>query len=282
MLYYQHKKSYLCTFMKKGVVLLSIISFLILFSSCKTEFEKIRSSGDFELMFEKAQKYYEEEEWLKAQTLYEQVLGNLRGKVEAEEVYFKYAFTHYHLRKYILASYYFRNFSSTFTASDLKEEAQFMTAYSNYKLSPSFRLDQKSTDDAIDGFQQFVNAFPGSERVDECNKLIDELRRKLEEKAYSEGQLYFDLRQFESSKHSFENLLKDFPETPDAEKVRFMIVQSSYMLAENSIFTRQVERFEKMLTDADLFKAKYPRSEFVSEVRSMENKAKKRIKELTK
>lgn len=268
--------------MSKGSIFLCICLLTSVFlTSCKTEFEKIRTSGDFELMFERAQKYYEDEEWLKAQTLYEQVLGNLRGKVEAEEVYFKYAYTHYHLKKYILASYYFSNFSTTFSASDMKEEAQFMSAYANYNLSPSFRLDQASTFEAIDGFQQFVNNYPQSERVEECNGLIDELRRKLELKAFNEGQLYFDLGQFQSAKHSFENLLKDFPETPDAEKVRYMIVKSSFMLAENSIFTKQVDRFKEMMKDADVFKSKYERSGYSSEISEMRRKAKKRIKELT-
>ena len=143
---------------------------------CKSEFEKIRASGDTDVMFKKAQEYYDQEEYLRAQTLYELIIPAYRGRPELEKVYFNYANTYYKLSKFVLASYYFNNFSSTFPTSKLKEEADFMAAYSNYQMSPSFRLDQTYTIKAIEELQTFTNAHPNSERVKECNRLIDEMR----------------------------------------------------------------------------------------------------------
>jgi outer membrane protein assembly factor BamD (BamD/ComL family) len=51
------------------------------------------------------------------------------------------------------------------------------------------------------------------------------LRRKLEEKAFAEGELYFNLRQYQSAVISFDNLLRDYPESPDAERVRYLIAK---------------------------------------------------------
>jgi len=266
--------------MSKSGLLFILISGLFFLTSCKTEFEKIRTSGDSDLMYKKAFEYYEAEEWLKAQTLFEQVLGSLRGKVESEQVYFNYANTHYKLKKYLLASYYFKNFSTTFGNSDLKEEAEFMSAYSNYRISPTHRLDQDATMKAIDGFQLFVNNYPESEKVEECNGLIDELRRKLEKKAFAEGELYYNLTQYQSAKHSFENLLKEFPESPDIEKVRFMIVKSSYLLAENSIYSKKKERYEEAVKAYELFVEKFPKSAYKKELKDILNKSQSRIKEL--
>ena len=152
---------------------------LVVLPSCKNEFEKIRASGDQEAIYEKAFEYYEKEDWVKAQSLFELIISTLRGKTQAEKVYFHYAYTHFHLRKYILAAYYFDNFSNTFTTSDLREEADFMSAYSNYQLSPSFRLDQTYTEQSIEGLQLFTNTYPNSERVAEANQLIDEMRKKI-------------------------------------------------------------------------------------------------------
>ena len=51
----------------------------ILFSSCKSEFEKVRTSSDPELILTKAFAYYEAEKYQRAQTLFDLVLTSLRG-----------------------------------------------------------------------------------------------------------------------------------------------------------------------------------------------------------
>lgn len=250
-------------------------------TACKSEFEKIRATSDPDTLYKKAFEYYENEEYLKSQTLFELVISNLRGKVEAEKVYFYYAYTHYKLRKYVLASYYFKNFSNTFPNSEYREEADFMSAYSNYQLSPTFRLDQTYTLKAIEGFQIFANTYPNSSRVAECNKLIDGMRKKLEKKAFSQAELYFDLQQYQSATHSFENILKDFPDTKDAEKIRYMIVKASYDLAVNSIYEKQVERFEDVIKNAELFLDRHDKSRYAKEVRSFKKNSTKKIKEFS-
>ena len=247
------------------VLLLSALGFI----SCKSEFEKIRVSGDTEKIYESALSLYEEGEWQKSQTLLELIIGAYRGRPELEDIYFKYAYTFYNEERYILASYYFNNFANTFTTSVLREDASFMSAYSNYQLSPVYRLDQSYTEKAIDEFQVFVNTYPESPRVEECNKLIDRMRKKLEKKAFETSKLYFELRQYQSATQSFENLLKDYPETNNAEQVRFLIVKSSYLLASNSIVEKQEERFNQTKEYANKFLEKYEKSDYYKEVREI-------------
>lgn len=248
--------------------------------SCKSEFEKIRSGGDAAKMLEAADKYYEEEEWQKAQTLYELIVGSYRGKKEAEDIYYKYAYTYYYLGRYLLSSYYFKNFSTTFGGSTKKEEADYMIAYSYYQLSPTYRLDQTNTNKAIESFQNFVNAYTQSPRVEQCNRLIDEMRLKLEKKSFEGGKLYFDLRQYQSATQTFENLLKDFPETPNAVEVRYMVVRAAFLLAENSFVERQQERYQDAEEKAEEFVARYDQGKFLKEVQNMLATTKKKLKQL--
>lgn len=255
--------------MNRLMVLLGSVCLLLL-SACKSEFERVRMSGDPELLYKKANDYYTAGEHQKAQALFELLQPAVRGTPRAEEVYFKYAYTYYQLNQFILASYYFKNFSQTYTNSPQREEADFMSAYSNYQLSPIFRLDQTYTTKAIDELQTFVNTYQRSNRVEECNKLIDELRAKLEKKAFEEGKLYFDLRMFQSATHVFENLLKDFPETKNVEEVRYMIVRSAFLLAENSVVDKQEERYQEVLTRATAFVARHPKSQYTREVASIQ------------
>lgn len=266
--------------MKKTVTYLLLSASLIGLGACRGDFEKIRSSGDWMTQYQEALKYYAKKDYLKASTLLELVIPQLRGKKEAEDVYYKYAYCHFYLGKYILASHYFKNFAATFPNSTLREEVDYMSAYAQYMLSPSFRLDQKYTNDAIEGLQIFVNTYPTSERVKECNQLIDELRSKLETKAFAEGQLYFDLRQYQSAMQSFENLLKDFPETSNAEQVRYMIVKSSYMLAENSIYEKRADRLKNVVTRYNEFIVKYPKSKYKKELDAYRKDANKKLKSM--
>lgn len=245
-----------------------LLGSIIVLGACKSEFEKIRTNPDPEFLYKKAFEYYEQEEYNKAQTIYELIINGLRGKAEAEKVYFYYAYTHFHQEKYVLASYYFKNFVTTYGNSPLKEEAEYMSAYSYYKLSPIFRLEQSASTQAIDGFQLFINTYPNSERVAEANTLIDELRAKLERKEFSIGQLYYDTKQYQSATRVFENMLKDYPDTENHEAIRHLIVKSAYLLAENSVYEKQKERYKEVLENAEDFLNKYPSSKRSKEVKN--------------
>jgi outer membrane protein assembly factor BamD len=231
-------------------------------------------------MYSAGMTYYEQGEYLKAQTLFEQVISAYRGRKQSEELYFKYAYTHYYLNQFILGAYYFRNFSETFTNSDFREEALYMSAYCNYKLSPTYRLDQEYTETAIDEFQLFVNTFPNSDRVQKCNELIDELRKKLERKAIARAELYYNMGRYKAAVQSYTLALQDYPETDDAEEIRFKMAKAGFRLAENSIYSKKRERYKNTLDLANQFLLRYPRSEYTDEVRRFKEISEEEIKTL--
>lgn len=263
--------------MRKSIILLSLLT-IIMISACKTEFEKIRSSNDPERMFTKANQYYEEGEYLNAQSLFEIVIPYYRGKAEAEDLFYKYANSHYQLGQYLLASHYFSSFGKTYYNSSKREEAEFMSAYSKYKMSPSPKLDQTHSEAAIEQFQLFINAFPNSERITECNALIDELRAKLEIKSFEQGELYYKTGNFISAISSFQNMLKDFPESNKAEEVRFLILKSSYELASKSVYEKKQERFEKVLLYSEALNKKFPKNKYKKETNGIVKDAKSELK----
>lgn len=260
----------------KKIPLLILITFLI--SSCKTDYEKVRTSNDPKMMYEAANQYYESGNYLNAQSLYELCIPYYRGKDEAEELYYKFADTHYQLGEYILASHYYKNFANSFYASPKKQEAEYMSAYSKYKLSPSHKLDQSYSGEAILAMQSFMDTYPESDKVEECNRIIDDIRAKLELKAFEEGRLYYDLKNYNSAIKSFENMLKDFPETSRGEEVRFLILKSSVNWAMNSVFEKKEERFEECLKKHKSFIRKYPESSYKDEVAEIYNTYQEEIK----
>ncbi len=273
-----YKISYFCKLMVKKLFFLTLVLFSM--AACKTQLEKVRTSNNPELQLSEAYKYYEAEEYAKAKSLFELVVGSYIGRPESEKIYYTYAYTSFKLGQYVSSAYYFKRFSETFPNSDLREDSDFMIAYSHYQMSPSFRLEQASTKDAIEAFQLFANTHPDSKRLGEANDFIDELRRKLEKKAFYEGRLYYDLGNYQSATISFKNLLQDYPESPDAEEVRFLIAKSSYLFAENSIASKQEERYNTTVEDAERFIRKYKQSDFSKEINSIKKDAESKLKEI--
>lgn len=261
---------------------LYIILIFSLLTSCKSGFEQVRLSNDPPLILTESIKYYDKGDYLRAQTLMELILNQYRGTREGEELFFKYAYTHYQLGSYALAATYFTNFSNTFAYSNFAEEADYMIAYSYYKQSPSFRLDQDPSIEAINAFQDFANKYPDSERVPQCNELIDELRSKLEMKAYSQGILYYNLGKFNTAVTSFDNMLSQFPESVHAEHSRFLILKSSYEYASNSIYERRAERFEEAKTRYKDYINRYPKGPHARDANELYKQIESESKNLSK
>ena len=257
-----------------------VLGFIMTLTACKSSFDTLLTSTDNETKLKSAFTYFEEGEFYKSQLLFEQVMPFYRGTPELDTIYFHYANTHYNLDNYILSSYYFKNYTTTFVNGVFSENALYMTAFANYKMSPSYRLDQTYTQKAIDGFQMFANRYPTSEKVTICNALIDELRVKLEQKAVASADLYYKLGNFQSADYAYRNLLKEYPDSKDAEKIRYRIVLASYKLAENTIEIKQAERYIAVLNNCTDFTKRYTDSEFSKEVIDIRETSKNKLTKL--
>ena len=258
-------------------LLLGIVVFL---GACKSQFEALRTSNDPERIYKAANEFYKNKEYDRAIALYDIVIQFYRGKQEAEDLFFKYAYAHYNQGDYILASTYFKNYSGTFSNSESKEEAEYMAAYSNYRMSPNFKLDQSYTSKAIEGMELFINLYPQSKRVETANKLIDEMRRKLELKSFEQGNLYYKIGQFQAAVTSFQNTLKDFPESKKVEEIRLLVLKSSFTLAVNSIHEKKEERFNETLEHFAQFIKKHPKSKSLKDAKNIETETLAELKKL--
>jgi outer membrane protein assembly factor BamD len=258
----------------------SIAFSCILLTSCKSEFEALRTSNQPEKIYAAANKYYNEKEYDRAIALYDIIIQYYRGRQEAEDLFYKYAWAHYHQSDFILASTYFKNYAGTFSNSVNKEEAEYMAAFANYRLSPNYKLDQSYTAKAIEGFEQFINMFPNSERAVTANQLIDEMRRKMEQKSFEQGNLYYKIGEYQAAMTAFQNTLKDFPESKKVEEIRFLILKSSFILATNSIYEKKEERFNETLNHFQTFVKKHPKSKWGKEARNIEKEALSELKKM--
>lgn len=254
-------RPYLCAIILKRVRYILIFSVLIL-SSC-SEYAKVLKSSDVEYKYEKAVEYYKEGEYSKALSLFDELGTLFRGSDRSQEIHYYIANSHFALEDYYFAAYYYKNFTKTYPRSERAEEALFKAAYCSYLNSPASNLDQTDTEQAIEEFQLFLNRYPQSDLKDSTNVMIDELRLKLEDKAFNNAKLYYLTEDYKSATVALQNMLRDFPDSPHREEIEFLIVKSSYLLAINSIDSKKEERLNDTIEHYHKFVDSNQDSEFL-------------------
>ncbi|PCJ65491.1 MAG: outer membrane protein assembly factor BamD [Bacteroidetes bacterium] len=241
-------------------------------ASC-SNYQKLIKSGTPIEKFEAAKKYYKDKDYIRALPLFEELLGVYYGKKEREEIYYLYAYSYYGNAEYLLAGYHFNNFTQTYALSSKREEATYMSAVCKFKKSMPHELDQTPTNAAINGLQAFINQYPNSVYVEDCNKKIDELRSNVLEKVYESAKLYYSLGYFKSAIVSCTNALDDYPDMIHRPELSFLIVDAAFQYAENSVTKKQEERYEDTLLKIKYFRKEFGKTgEFAKEIIKIEEK----------
>ena len=210
--------------------------------------------------------YYENKDYYRASLLFEEILPIIRGRPEAEKAQFYFAYSYYYQKQYVLSAHYFQTFYQLYSRSEFAEEALFMYAYSLYLDSPDYDLDQTNTVDAIQASQNFLNKFPRSNYKEQATALIDEMREKLEQKAYENAYLYYKLQKYldgealKAAIIAFDNFQSDYPDSKYTESVSFLKIECAYNMARKSIKSKQLERLEDAVAYYYYFIDKFPQS----------------------
>ena len=200
-------------------------------------------------------------------TLLDQIATLYRGTEFADSVYYLQAMSYYKQLDYILAGHYFRTFAKTYGASPFAEEADYMGAYCFYLTSPRPELDQENTVQAIQAFQLYMIKYPYSKRSEEVMDMLAEMRDKLVEKSFISARLYYDLEDYKAAMIALNNSLVEYPESKFREELMFMLVKSSYMLADNSVESKKKDRYQDAIDEYYSFAAEYPESGYMKDAR---------------
>lgn len=267
---------YFCTMLKKALYILLIVGILIFSYSCKS-YNKTLKSANNELKYETGIDLYENGDFNKALQFFDVLRAVYRGTDRGETLAYYTANCYFQLKNYEIASHYYKQYAQMYPMAEKAEEASFLSAYCNYLASPRPTLDQSNTFLALKELQLYIDMYPKSTRVDEANKLMDDLRKKLEVKNYNIGKLYYRMEDFQAAITSFQNLLEDYPDTEFKEEVLYYIAKAYYVYAEKSVYSKKEERYEKTVEAYNNLLFLYPESEYLKEVESINENARNKL-----
>ena len=245
-------------FMKKYLII--TLAFFAL-SACNRQQDIAMKSADKDYILKVANEKFEKKKWTDALALYERLSNLVAGTDDAPNVVYNSAYANYYDKNYKLAGHQFKNFSVTFPADKRAEDASYMSALCFYEGSMDYNLDQTNTELAINELQNFLNAYPNSEKSKNINELIDELTYKLEFKAYENAKQYYQIADYKAANVAFENVLDDFPSTKLRAKIYEYILKSRYELALNSVYDLKKDRIENALAFTKQIEREMPNTE---------------------
>lgn len=256
----------------RNVAAYGCLLLLLFASSCETP-EKVLKSNDLDYKKAKAISWYNKKEYFKCIPVLEELIGLMKGRESTEELYYMYAMANYKQGDYMISSYHFKNFYDLYPNSPHAEECLYMFCKSNQMQSPKPDLDQTFTYKALEAYALFLNTFSDGKYIQECNDAVKTLRKKLEKKAMNAAELYYRTENYKAAATSFAQILKDFPDIAESERVSYMIVKSDYKFAVNSIPSKKAERFNNVVKAYNDFKYKFSSSKFLEDAKKSEEQS---------
>lgn len=248
----------------------------VLFVSCKTSYNEVVKSIDYDYKYEAAKEYYASGSYGKCSQLLEDMVMLLKGTEKGEESLFMLGMCFYNMGDYETATLYLDRYYKTYTKGTYTELARFFSGKASYMESPDIRLDQTPTITAINTLLEFLDFYPYSNKRDEVYAMLEELRNRLAEKEYQSALLYYNLgsytgncvnggSNYEACIITAENTLKTYPYTKHREDLMMMILRARYRLANKSVASKKEERYRETIDEYFGFKNEFPESKYINE-----------------
>ena len=260
-------------------VLFLLLSTLAL-GSCANGYQRLLKSPDVNKKYQAAIQYYDKGDYFRSGTLLEDLIPLLKGRPEAEKAQFYFANTNFKQRNYVLSAFYFKSFTDTYPNSEYSEEASFLHAKSLFLDSPEFELDQTNTISALESMQDFLNRYPNGAHRAETDGMAQELQKKLENKAFESARLYYLLRYNQAAVVALTNFQLQYPASAYAEQAAFLRLTAQYAWAQESVESKQRERFLEVVAFYQQFLDTYPQSKNLKAALAMYDTAQKEIARL--
>lgn len=258
--------------------LLSFILIIFILSGCKDS-QWVMKQTDKNVKYTYLQKFYKQGKYSECFPIIESMLPSYKGTDTAEQLYFMLAECYFFSKEYSVAAYHYKTYRDLYPRSYKSEVALFKTAESYKSQIPRVDLEQTDTEKAIEYYNKFIAEYPKSAMSELAYEHIKELKRVLELKALNAANLYYKTGNYRAAAVTFKNVLSQYPNIKEYEELLYKVSLSYYQFAEESILTKQSDRYETALNEGNLFLNRFPKSKFAPEISEMTLKCKSKILE---
>ena len=246
------------------------LAFLAL-TAC-SEYQKVLKSKDVDYKYDMALQYFSDKEYVKAQTLLDDVAAYYKGTERSQDVTIYLARSYMGQKDYTSAADYYQAYIRNYPKGKYAAEAAFQTGHCYFLDAPDPRLDQ-----------DYMEAYPDNayvpQALEEQNKLYDRL-------AYKEllnAQLYYKLGMYLGNNYlsceiTARNALKDYPSNSYQEEFAWLIFASKYQQVIHSVSSKLQERLQDAEDEYYSFTTEYPKSKYKQQAERWGNEIKKMLK----
>lgn len=267
----------------KEVYMRKFLSYIIplvvvwaLAASCSS-LQRVINTDDPDLIFQRGMEYYKGEKWTKAILLFEHCEPYLKGFPQEDSVAYYKAHSYFKNVDYQTSATLFDEFRRTYGRSVFIENAEALYAISLYNMCPSPERDQTTTAAAIIAISEFLSHHPNSAQRDYFLEMTHDLTWRMEERTYLNAYTYYKILRYDSAIIAFRNALKKYPDSHRREDIMYYITMSAYKFADNSVASKQSDRFMTMLDSYYSFIMEYPESKYRQELDQAAEVAKRYI-----
>ncbi|MCM1034744.1 MAG: outer membrane protein assembly factor BamD [Paludibacter sp.] len=248
-----------------------------------SEYQKLLKSTDPALKYDKAIEYFNKKDYVRAQTLLDDVSPYYKGTERSEDVLIYLARCYTGQKDYTGATEYYQVYIRNYPKGRFIIEARYMIGHCYYLDSPDARLDQAQTHKAIEYFTQFIELYPESPYVAQAAQEMNEMYDKLAQKEFLSARLYYNLgsylgNNYESCIIVAQNALKKYPGNSYQEELCWYILQAKYQEVLNSIEELKEERLRDAADEYYNFVTEYPDSKHRKAADRINNDLRKRAK----
>lgn len=258
--------------MKSGKIIVIVLAGALTFS-CKSQYDALLKTSDVDLMYKGAMNYYDAKKYLKASTLFDQLLVPLKNTDRDDTVQFYLGLSNYKYGDITTAEANFEQFSQTFPRSPFSDEAKFLRVECLYDGTFRSELDQMPTYKAMSAINEYVYEHPNSTNLKRCRDMLVDLQERLDRKSFEAAKLYYTIEDYRAAAYALKNVIKENADNQYREEIMYYIVAANYQYANNSIPVKQKERFLSLVDEYYNFISEYPESKYKKEVDQMFAKA---------
>ena len=232
------------------------------------EYQAILKSKDPELKYQRALTYFNDKQYIKAQTLLDEVTSYYRGTDRSQDVLIYLSRCYMGQKDYTTAAEYYQAYIQNYPKGRYIIEARFQAGHSYYLNAPDSRLDQAETKRAIELFTQFVELYPESPYAKQAYDEMNELYDRLAYKEYLNAKTYYNLgtylgNNYLSAEIIAKNALEKYPTNKYQEELNWLILQAKYQQVINSFDNRREERARETEDEYYSFITQHPNSKHI-------------------